>query len=446
MVFNLSFENATAIHLSVERTASNAIGKRMLFQLMESENWLEVPAMITPNDGKDRSSLFYSCMTQLSLLAYMGPFVINCCMATFSHPFHKVVGYSHQKRIYLPIHSLNPPQRQGKPVFANKPLLNMLVNDMGGHGRALEALEIAIKGKDLDNCNFAELMNEIRVRLVDRYSEWVCKSIYLKPVLQIILSQKTIHENFIIPETEIRIAELSQLGLVQFMNDEGETDQGRLSCPYIWIWIMANKSDDPILSNWNFQYYQECQSMDELTVPPGYQYWQHFEDFIARFCVLKSQLYGYGDNVLLEELHKGAKHNFYNLTITNKPLLLEKAVNKVSTKSSDTPPGDCFCPIYFTGTSQLCFESYQCKLLKNASIDQKEFNVEYEKAACDQDIFILFTHGSSNIVQLPLSASFSHLTAITGIGVKFASKIIEERDKWKFDNITDAITRQEAFI
>nr|CAG8464230.1 247_t:CDS:1 [Entrophospora candida] len=260
MVFNLSFENGTAIDLNVEKSASNAIGKRMLFQLMESENWLEVRdkykeiapidvlqriskgmkfndltviiiidglqmAMITPNDGKDKSSLFYSCMTELSLLAYMGPFVINCCTATFSRPFHEVVAYSHQK-IYLPIHSLNPPQRQGKPIFANKPLLNMLVNDMGGHGRALEALEIAIKGKDLDNCNFAELMNEIRVRLVDRYSEWVCKSIYLKPVLQIILSQKTIHENFIIPETEIRIAELSQLGLVQFMNDEGETDQG----------------------------------------------------------------------------------------------------------------------------------------------------------------------------------------------------------------------------
>nr|CAG8494037.1 5990_t:CDS:2 [Entrophospora candida] len=44
----------------------------------------------------------------------------------------------------------------------------MLVNDMGGHGRALEALEIAIK-------------------------------------------------------------EFSKLGLVQFMNDEGETDQGRFA-------------------------------------------------------------------------------------------------------------------------------------------------------------------------------------------------------------------------
>ncbi|CAJ0625419.1 8646_t:CDS:2 [Entrophospora sp. SA101] len=158
MVFNLSFENATAIDLSVERSASNAIGKQMLFQLMESENWLEVRDKykgIAPRDVLQRISkdMKFNDLTTRK---------------------------------------------------ANKPLLNILVNDMGGHARALEALEIAIKGKDLDNCNFAELMNEIRVRLVDRYSEW----------------------NFIIPETEIRIAELSQLGLVQFMNDEGETDQG----------------------------------------------------------------------------------------------------------------------------------------------------------------------------------------------------------------------------
>ncbi|CAJ0834747.1 17800_t:CDS:2 [Entrophospora sp. SA101] len=148
MVFNLSFENATAIDLSVERSASNAIGKQMLFQLMESENWLEVRDKykgIAPRDVLQRISkdMKFNDLTTRK---------------------------------------------------ANKPLLNILVNDMGGHARALEALEIAIKGKDLDNCNFAELMNEIRVRLVDRY--------------------------------KIRIAELSQLGLVQFMNDEGETDQG----------------------------------------------------------------------------------------------------------------------------------------------------------------------------------------------------------------------------
>ncbi|CAH1759147.1 3394_t:CDS:2, partial [Entrophospora sp. SA101] len=109
-------------------------------------------------------------------------------------------------------------------------------------------------------------MNEICVKLVDRYSEWVCKSIYSQPVLWIILTQKTIHENFIVPETEIRIAEFSKLGLVQFMNDEGETDRGRF--------VLSLRMD---LDN-------------------GYQYWQHFEDLVARFHVLKLQLHGSGDN------------------------------------------------------------------------------------------------------------------------------------------------------
>ena len=35
---------------------------------------------------------------------------------------------------------------------------------MGGHNIALETLVIAIKGgKDLDNCNFADLMDSIRL-------------------------------------------------------------------------------------------------------------------------------------------------------------------------------------------------------------------------------------------------------------------------------------------
>jgi len=64
----------------------------------------------------------------------------------------------------------------------------MLINDMGGHGRALESLEIAIRGKDLDNCNFADLMDSICLSLTDCYSEWVNQTTYLKPVLHLILT------------------------------------------------------------------------------------------------------------------------------------------------------------------------------------------------------------------------------------------------------------------
>src|SRR5205085_325748 len=42
LIFNLSFENGTKIDPRVERSASSAISKRMLFQLMESKNWLDI--------------------------------------------------------------------------------------------------------------------------------------------------------------------------------------------------------------------------------------------------------------------------------------------------------------------------------------------------------------------------------------------------------------------
>ncbi|CAJ0628823.1 3565_t:CDS:2 [Entrophospora sp. SA101] len=45
----------------------------------------------------------------------------------------------------------------------------MLVDDMGGHGRALEVLQNSLHNRDMDNCNFLDLMNNIRTQLKDRY-------------------------------------------------------------------------------------------------------------------------------------------------------------------------------------------------------------------------------------------------------------------------------------
>jgi len=90
-------------------------------------------------------------------------------------------------------------------------------------------------------------------------------------------------------------------------------------------------------------------------------------------------------------------------------------------------------------------------------IDQDTFDAEYDKAACNQDVFILFTSGMSKVSKLPSrsaivdrelwssyfgpfvgrafhyadterlninNASFSYLTAITGIGPTYAERII----------------------
>ncbi|CAG8456874.1 1471_t:CDS:2 [Acaulospora colombiana] len=61
---------------------------------------------------------------------------------------------------YAIVTSLQPPRINSNPVFVDNPVMKMLINDMGGHGRALEALEESINGKDLDNINFVDLIND----------------------------------------------------------------------------------------------------------------------------------------------------------------------------------------------------------------------------------------------------------------------------------------------
>ncbi|CAG8663658.1 10780_t:CDS:2 [Funneliformis caledonium] len=541
LIFNIPLENETKINLSTETDANVLISKRMLYQLQDQLLWNEIrddmqtlsitdvlkrcanqknvalkeltvilivdglqTTLINENDGMDKRSLFYSFLTEISLIATNNkyPFVIACCTATLARPFHQMVADSHQKRVFLPIRSLNPPQKKGKPVFKDAPLLNMLISDMGGNGRALEALESALIDVDIENDSFVSIAEKVCYKLEDRYNEWINKTHYLIPVLRVILTHTTLIASVPIPGTNILPEELSKLGLIKFEKQNEFSGEGTLTCPYIWLWLMANASkSDSILRNWNFKYYKELQTDGDPTIPPGCQFWQHFEHFIASFRVLKSNVFEIDKEIKLQDIHAGAKHNFGTATIKNIPLSLAKATRQQSTKSSaysanktvtckrgddqinlnledasaciingsSAPAGDSFCPIYFANTPQLHIESHQCKCLKSTTVNQTTFHEEREKACDKDDIFILYTCGSSNVTRLPpLSAivdcdrwklyfgpfagrafllvqsdkfninncSKSELTSICGIGPKRADLLESMRP---YDDLEDCI-------
>ncbi|CAH1761224.1 14312_t:CDS:2 [Entrophospora sp. SA101] len=348
-------------------------------------------------------------------------------------------------------------KRKGMPVFVNNNLIDMLVSDMGGHGRALEALNEALNDNDLDKVSFLTIMEGVYAKLSDLYNEWINQTSYLKPILCIILTQ---------------------------------------------VIVEANK--DPTLQSWNFKYYQEVQHNEDLLVPPGCQYWQHFEEFIGRIRVLKSQVFDPNQHVDLKEIHSGAWHNFEDIKIINKALTLEKATVWTSTKSScgtrtvqcekvnvqlaeashciinkpNAPYGDCFCPIYIANSQNFCIESHQCKLIKaSAAINEQLFMEEYNKAAePGTDVFIFFTTGKCDISSLPPrsaivdskvwnsyfgpfsgrafiysqqnppninKAVYTVLTAITGIGTKHADVIMDERKKVNLQILKIVIDEQK---
>ncbi|CAH1765752.1 8667_t:CDS:2 [Entrophospora sp. SA101] len=299
----------------------------------------------------------------------------------------------------------------------------MLVSDMGGHGRALEALDEALNDKDLEKVSFLTIMEGVYAKLSDFYNEWISQTSYLKPILRIILTQVIVEANKVIPGTNLKPEDFSKL------------DWGRLTCPYIWLWLLSNASEDPTLQSWNFKYYQEVQHNEDLSV------------------------FDPNQHVDLKELHSGAWHNFGDIKIINKALILEKATVWTSTKSSSgtrtvqcekvnvqlaeashciinklkVPYGNCFCPIYIANLQNFSVESYQCKFIKaSAAINEQLFMEEYNKAAePETDVFILFTTGKCDITSLPprsaiVKSVYTVLTAITGIGTKRADVIMDE--------------------
>jgi hypothetical protein len=95
--------------------------------------------------------------------------VIPCCTATSSTEIHDAFGSSSRPRIYLPIEPLEPPRINGAPVFNPDPLTKILVEDCGGHGRALELLAGILAEVDIAQCNLKSLMAKIQNRLLNLY-------------------------------------------------------------------------------------------------------------------------------------------------------------------------------------------------------------------------------------------------------------------------------------
>ena len=92
----------------------------------------------------------------------------------------------------------------------------MLVDDMGGHGCALEVLQNSLYNRDIDNCNFLDLMNNICTQLEDRYNYWLTKANEFKPLLRVILAHQIIELDCPIPGTNFFPEDYTRLGLVKF--------------------------------------------------------------------------------------------------------------------------------------------------------------------------------------------------------------------------------------
>jgi hypothetical protein len=498
-IFHVSFENGTPLTTEEKSNPWNAIGTRMLHQLLGKpiddirDQYVADPAAVfrlvamaqkvdlyddftgilvvdgihnaitEPDDGRNKNSTFYGLLAQIGGLSLMlrdpsetkegtlreAPFIMTCVTATCFGPIQRFLADSHRKRVYLPLNRLQPPtwKNNNSLVFNDSPITRLLVNDVGGHARAIELIadELA-KHENGAQPNIADLANDIYAGLRDRYSEALfLLDDHTLPIAQCILSRRQIRLQDKIPGSDLKWEDVVSSGLIWFERAKTNYNygtRGYLVAPYIWLWMLARLPPSEnterlcrFLRTWKFNDYEELLQLKTDQESPS---WQSFEVFCCSFRILRSLGFEDGQEVPLKLLHSGCKlRDDQETMVVNRYLKFAKAVHqyrtdsmarkdtttykarsaeKVNTRQSGTlharaqlshlilnAPGAAAGDFFFSiktsaqqspngkdSQGNIVREVGQCKLIQS-KLTQEKYDAEREKSAGPDDIFMLYT-------------------------------------------------------
>ena len=226
-VFRISFEGVTALKEEELSSPMNAIGVRMLHQLLDLpfsyirssyvahpidvfrlvaaatnlDIYNEFTGILVIDNFQDalgrlasNEDSFYEMLTQInsSLVSrpaeikgktpVKSPFIITCVTATRIDPRRDCSFNAHCKRVYLPLNQLDLPvwNDDHNPVATYSPIARRLVKDVGGHPKAMEILVNELNKYDdglPPSEDEDEVSTAVHTRLDKRYREAVewCK-------------------------------------------------------------------------------------------------------------------------------------------------------------------------------------------------------------------------------------------------------------------------------
>ena len=224
-------------------------------------------------------------------------FVVGTISATVLKPVKQVLHDSPQNRCYL-----YPEPLDGQPIVkSSNMLVQMLVDDMGGHGRALEMLVESLEklGGDHDNLRLGSLASTLRFKLEGHYSSWFDVADHLLPVFESALARRHFPSLNSQVSPKFTVEDVLRLGLIRW----SRTTQ-TLEVPFILLWLLTTSNNE-----------NECVVLEKLANDrvsgllerrTGLEGWGSWQDFVANFQSLKSKVFD-GKEMTLAELHAGAK-------------------------------------------------------------------------------------------------------------------------------------------
>lgn len=446
------------------------------------------------NNGT-KDCAFYRILASIcSFLNASTAFAVCVCAATIQSPVRQALSDSPQKRVLL----LPPPLHGDEILVPRTRLEKQLVDDMGGHGRALESLEevfLRYKHGKLEKVDLVTIVEQVCSALGGKYGDVFDSPLFnsranCQDVLAAILSQRSYGVSESIGRTGHTVDELRSFGLFRL------TEQGHLECAFILVLMLIrkhpNKGGDAVTFD------------KHLT--RSVMVWQQFEHFVAFYRGVKSIVYCDGP-VALSTFHAGARFGPIDQicirersprkVVESSSQLVTKCVlndltcftncgkvvkvsdmNTIIINGASAPAGDILMGVQLMiGDKEVrCNEVIQCKLVQTKKkITKERYDKEVAKAAnVNSDVFLLITTAQvTDQFVLPArcgivskdefrqyfgpfasrayrslldppninTASFHELRLIRGLGEAIAKNILAERKRKRFSSFEDAVVR-----
>ncbi|KAH9097057.1 hypothetical protein Ae201684P_011786 [Aphanomyces euteiches] len=249
-------------------------------------------------------------------------FAVCVCSATIQSPVELALSDPRQKCVFLV-----PPVLRGNRVLKSTTRLEkQLVDDMGGHGRALETLQEVLSRYEKEKLKRIDpgfIVDEVYDELQLQYggsffSKFLEEPLQCQDILAAILSRRRYNLDETVGKTGMTIDRLRSFGLFQW------THEGYLECAFIVLVILMRRLPKEL---------GEVDNFNEHITRSGLV-WQRFEQFVAFYRRVKSIAYCQIP-VELSTFHAGARFGSVNGVDIEElhPRRVVEAVHRHNTKS-----------------------------------------------------------------------------------------------------------------
>ncbi len=349
------------------------------------------------------------------------PFVMIACAATIQTTIREFLRTSGQYYVSLTPPPISDPleitsEYEKLENYSSRIMAKIMIQDMGGHGRALEILLETLKAKNLDFVLPSTIMHEVSMKLRHAYTGWnPLPSGQEVGLLTSIIGQSKLSLNDVIPGTSVTVDRILQSGFFRY-----DYLQETLSVAYIWILLMRDRIRlrelTSVISFDHDEIRKKIEEGSSSVLSPA-----AFEEFCCNFRAVRSRCYE--DKCLVEwsRFHSGAIFSKgCNIDFENRHLSLSRAAAQFGTASSyigviklqngsdsnrdsllDTvilncpgaPSGDSMVVLKLCD-GKICTEAHQSKRLDASSLNTDAVLKERKKAADGTDFFVLFCSGN----------------------------------------------------